>query len=68
MKIRVMGTSEECAAAQQFYWELAHTADVKSCTVSKPCPNRGSLNQYRVYIDIEYKDGAEPLQRLLESR
>ena len=68
MKIRVTGTSEEWAAAQAFYRELGKDPDVKYCTVSKPYPNRGDVNQYRVYVDIEYKDGAAPLHRLLEHR
>lgn len=66
MQIRVTGTSEECAAAQEFYRQLGQEPDVKYCTVSKPYPNRGSINQFRVYVNIEYKDGAEPLQRLLD--
>lgn len=68
MKIRIWGTSEECAAAQRFYKELGRDPYVKSCSVSRLYPNRGSTNQYRVYVEIEYKDGAEPLHRLLESR
>ena len=67
MKIRVTGPSDECAAAQQFYRERGKDAAVKSCTVSRPYANRGSTNQYRVYVEIEYKDGAEPRFRLLQS-
>ena len=68
MKIRILGTSEECATAQRFYKELSKDDSVKFCTVSRPYPNRGSTNQYRVYVEIEYKDGIEPGFRLLESR
>lgn len=67
MKIRVTGTSEECAAAQKFYRLLGQEQDVKCCTVSKPYPNRGAVNQYRVYVDIEYKDGTSPLMHALQS-
>lgn len=66
MKIRIWGTSEECAAAQDFYRALGRQPDVKFCTVSQLYSNRGAVNQYRVYVEIEYRDGAEPLQRLLE--
>ena len=68
MKIRIWGTSEECAQARSFYNELGKDPAVKFCTVSRAYPNRGSTNQYRVYVEIEYRDGSEPLHRLLESR
>lgn len=68
MKIRITGTLEECVQAQSFYNELGKDSAVKFCTVSRPYLNRGSTNQYRVYVEIEYKDGAEPLHRLLESK
>ena len=32
MKIRIMGTSEECVAAQAFYRELGNEPGVKFCT------------------------------------
>lgn len=67
MKIRIMGTSEECAVAQAFYRELGNEPGVKFCTVSNPYPNCGSVNQYRVYVEIEYKDGETPLMRALQS-
>ena len=67
MKIRIMGTSEECELAQGFYRELSKDPAVKSSSVSNLYPNRGSTNQYRVYVEIEYKDGAEPRHHLLES-
>lgn len=67
MKIRVTGTSEECAQAQEFYRQLGKEPGVKFCTVSKPYPNRGALNQYRVYVEIEYKDSTSPLMRAVQS-
>jgi len=67
MQIRVMGTSEECAQAQEFYRMLGRDPDVKYCTVSELYPNRRSVNQYRVYVNIDYKDGAKPYDNLLQS-
>ena len=66
MKIRIWGTSEECAAAQQYYRALGREPGVKSCTVSRRYLNRGSTNQYRVYVDIEYKSDVTPSMRALE--
>lgn len=56
MKIRVWGTEEECKQAQCFYKQFSKNENVKSCSVSHLCANRNSVNQFRVYIDIEYKD------------
>lgn len=67
MKIRVMGTSAECAAAQEYYREIGQDPDVKYCSVSKPYPNRGDVNQYRVYINIDYKDDTAPLMDAIQS-
>ncbi len=55
MKIRVMGTQEECKQAQEYYRQFATNEMVGYCSVSDLYPNRGSVNQYRVYIDIAYK-------------
>lgn len=54
MKIRVMGTKEECEQAQRYYLSLGNTDGVKSVSVSTLYSNRGSVNIYRVYIDVEY--------------
>ena len=58
MKIRIMGTMDECKQARAFYGRLALNSDVKYCTISEPYSNRGSVGYYRVYIDIDYKDGS----------
>lgn len=55
MKIRVMGTREECEQAQRFYRILAKGENVISSSVSGLYPNRGSTNQYRVYVEIVCK-------------
>ena len=56
MKIRVMGTKAECEQAQRFYNHFAQCENVSHCTASGLYPNRGSVNQYRVYIEIACKD------------
>lgn len=55
MKLRVMGTAEECKQAQCFYTALGKSDNVISSSVSGLYPNRGSTNQYRVYIEIVCK-------------
>lgn len=67
MKIRVWGTENECKQAQRFYNMLTQDEDVRFCTVSRLYPNRGSVNQYRVYIEIEYKSDANAYGKLLQS-
>ena len=53
MKIRIMGTKEECLQAQEYYNKFSEDNElVKYCSVSTLYPNRNSKNQYRVYIDI----------------
>lgn len=58
MKIRVMGTMDECKQAQDFYRKLGSQSNVKYCTVSTPYQNRGGVGLYRVYVDIAYNDGS----------
>ena len=55
MKIRVMGTREECEQAQRFYEHLSESDNVLHSSVSGLYPNRGSKKQYRVYIEIVCK-------------
>lgn len=59
MKIRVMGTASECEAARSYYLSLGEQENVKSVEVSRPYPNRDSVNQFRVYITVEYYDDRE---------
>lgn len=56
MKIRVMGTKDECELARKYYRELEKDANVKKVVVSDPYANRGSSTVFRVYVDIEYRD------------
>lgn len=60
MKIRVTGTMSECQKAKDYYNSLRGQENVKSVSVSEFYPNRGSLELYRVYIEIEYYETAEP--------
>lgn len=61
MKIRVMGTKEECILAQEYYKEFVkNNACVKYYSISELYANRGSSNLFRVYIDITYTIIAEP--------
>lgn len=48
MKIRVIGTAEECGTAQRYYKSLRNHATTKSVSVSRFYPCRGSADQYRV--------------------
>lgn len=55
MKLRVMGTVDECTQAQRFYTMLGKSENIAYVSVSGLYPNRGSTNQYRVYIEIVCK-------------
>lgn len=67
MKIRVMGTKEECEQAQRYYLSLGNTDGVKSVSISELYPNRNSFNIFRVYIDVEYYSiAASPAAALTE--
>lgn len=55
MKIRVMGTREECEQARRFYERLGRGNNILHSTVSGLYPNRGSNNQFRVYVEIVCK-------------
>lgn len=52
MKIRIMGTQNECLQAKKFYENLSGNGSVSYCSVSPLYANRGSTNVYRIYIDI----------------
>ena len=54
MKIRVMGTLDECNVATAYYRELEKDSNVKYVQVSSPYVNRGSSTLYRIYVEIEY--------------
>ncbi len=56
MKIRVIGTKEECEVAKRYYNGLREHSQTKSVSVSKFYPCRGSAELFRVYIEVEYYD------------
>lgn len=56
MKIRVMGTKAECEQAQAFYRQFGNGKNISYCSISGLYPNRGSVNQFRVYVEIICKD------------
>ena len=58
MKIRVMGTENECRVARTYYENLEREPNVKFVQVSKLYPNRGSNTLVRVYVEVEYKSEA----------
>ncbi len=64
MKIRVMGTADECRVAQAYYRALERQDNVKYVSVSELYPNRGSNTLFRVYIDVCYKSETEELRFL----
>lgn len=65
MKLRVMGTRDECEIARAYYAALEAQANIKYVSVSTLYPNRNSDKLFRVYIDIEYRSETEELHRLL---
>ena len=68
MKIRITGTSEELMLAKDYYISLSQDRFIKSISISKPYKNRNSINQYRLYIDIEYITTIALKNLLLEGR
>ena len=52
MKIRIMGTREECEQARLYYSQFLNNKAVSSCSVSRLYSNRNSTNQYRIYIEV----------------
>ena len=56
MKIRVMGTKNECLAAREYYASLEKDSNVKRLSISDLYPNRGSNTDYRLYVEVEYYD------------
>lgn len=54
MKIRIIGTSEECAAAREYYSGLEKQENVQSVSISRLFPCRDSNALYRLYVEINY--------------
>lgn len=68
MKIRITGTKDECELAKSYYLELGKQENVKSVEVSRFYPNRDSVNQYRVYVTVEYHENIKAGQLKLPKR
>lgn len=56
MKIRIMGTKEECLAGMAYYRELEKDSNVKYVQVSDLYPNRGSSTLFRLYVEVVYHE------------
>ncbi|GEM_PF-1817899 len=54
MKIRIIGTSEECAAAREYYSGLEKQENVQSVSISRLYFCRDSRSQYRLYVEVNY--------------
>jgi len=59
LKIRIMGTKDECALAGKFFKELEQKPSVKYASISGLYANRGSAKLYRLYVEIEYNETIE---------
>ena len=69
MKLRIMGTKDECKQAQRFFDKLGNSnIEVKYVSVSGLYSNRGSNQLFRVYIDIEYWSHTDTLTNLLDQK
>ena len=56
MKIRVIGTKEECEVAKRYYNGLRENPQTKSVEISRLYPCRGSSELFRIYIEVNYYD------------
>ena len=67
MKLRVIGTKDECALAQEYYNSLRGKENVKYVCVSGFYSCRGSADLFRVYIEVAYFDTVEQQTKSLLS-
>ena len=56
MKIRIIGTAEECAAAREYYSGLEKQENVQSVSISRLYPCRDSNALYRLYVELMYRN------------
>ena len=59
MIVRIIGTSEECAAAREYYSGLEKQENVQSVSISRLYPCRDSNALYRLYVEVSYYAAAE---------
>lgn len=55
MKIRIMGTVEECNLAIRYYTALRADPIINYVEISGLYQNRGNSTLHRIYIEISYK-------------
>ena len=65
MKIRIMGTNEECKLARDYYMGLSKDENVKYVECSGLYQNRGDSTLFRLCVEIEYYSETVPAQNLL---
>lgn len=56
MKIRIMGTAEELAAAENYYKELRKENYINFVEISNRYPNRNGSTLSRLYIEVNCKE------------
>ena len=61
MKVRFMGTREECEFVVKYFKEFASKTFFKSLSISNLYANRNSLDMYRVYIEYQLHDNSSNL-------
>lgn len=52
MKIRIMGTSEELTAAEEYYKALRNEPYVNYVEISRRYPNRNDSTLSRIYVEV----------------
>ena len=56
MKIRIIGTAEECAVAREYYSRLEKQENIQSVSISRLYSCRASGKLYRLYVEIMYSN------------
>lgn len=56
MKLRIMGTKQECEQAKKYYSALRTDININYVEISELYPNSGSSTLYRLYVEVSYRD------------
>lgn len=56
MKIRIMGTKDECEQVARFFLSQRGKDNVSSVEVSSLYPNRAPSNLFRLYVEVTLKN------------
>lgn len=59
MKLRIIGTIEECKQAEAYYASLRGQENINWVEISAPYANRGNSQLYRLYVEVSYKTTAQ---------